>query len=91
MDHFELHRDTDGAIYTFERKGTHVFQRSDDPKMTIVWEGPWGWVARLPENGVVAGRPWEILPAHQRETAPPAGVWVSRKGTKSYVYHLVHR
>ena len=91
MERFELYRQDDGLTYTFERTGPHCFARSDDSAMTIAWEGPWGWVARLPGNGVVAGRPWEILPQHQREEEPPAGVWISRKDGKSYVYQLVPR
>lgn len=91
MDRFELRRHSDGMTYVFDRAGPHSFIRQDDPAMTINWEGPWGWVARLPGNGVMAGRPWEILPQHQREAAPPIGVWISRKDDKSYVYHLVPR
>jgi hypothetical protein len=89
METFELRRTSDGRTYVFKRAAPHLFCRSDNPAMTIGWEGPWGWLARMPDNGIVAGRPWEILPQHQSETAPPRGVWISRKGAKSYVYDLV--
>lgn len=88
MNQFHLHRLSDGLTYRFDRFGRHTFRRADDPAMTINWEGPWGWLARLPENGVVAGRPWDILPAHQVDTAPPQGIWVSRKGNRCYAYRL---
>lgn len=91
MDQFELHRLNDGLVYTFDRVNAHCFARRDDPLMRISWEGPWGWLARMPQNGVVAGRPWEILPQHQREAFPPCGVWISRKGDRSYVYQLIER
>ena len=88
MDRFELCRQSDGSRYIFERTGPGRFARADNPAMTIDWEGPWGWVARQPGNGVVAGRPWDILPVHQSSARPPMGVWISRKGGKSYVYDL---
>lgn len=88
MKTFTLKRHSDGYVYTFDRVGRHSYVRRDNPEMRIDWEGPWGWLARLPKSGVVAGRPWEILPQHQRETAPPEGIWISRKGGRSYVYDL---
>ena len=88
MEKFELHRPADGLVYRFTRTGRDAFVRTDDPGMTIKWEGPWGWLARLPETGVVAGRPWEILPQHQSQLAPPEGIWISRKGDRSHVYQL---
>lgn len=88
MKTFTLQRQNDGLVYTFDRACRHSFVRRDDPAMRIAWEGPWGWLARLPETGIVAGRPWEILPQHQRDIAPPEGIWISRKGGRSYVYDL---
>jgi len=35
------------------------------------------------------GRPWDTLP-HQQGNYPPEGDWISRKGSKSYVYTLVY-
>jgi hypothetical protein len=90
MDHFELRRQSDGLVYCFTRKDAHSFVRADNPALTIAWEGPWGWLARLPESGEVAGRPWEMLPAHQTQAYPPEGVWISRKDGRSHVYRLVH-
>jgi hypothetical protein len=38
----------------------------------------------------VLGRPWEGLPSEQPEAQPPEGEWVSKKGSKSYVYSLFY-
>jgi len=89
MERFELRRQSDGHVYTFDRTAQHRFIRRDRPELAIEWEGPWGWLARVPETGVVAGRPWEILPEHQQALAPPEGIWISRKDEKSHVYQLV--
>ena len=71
MDQFELHRQTDGLIYAFTRTGRHRFTRRDNPHMTINWEGPWGWTARLPENGVLAGTPLgNLARTPERKRAP---------------------
>lgn len=88
MQQFELHRLSDGHVYRFERVSAHSFARLDNPEMRISWEGPWGWLARLPQSGEIAGRPWEILPEHQQIARPPRGIWISRKGVRSHVYDL---
>jgi hypothetical protein len=36
------------------------------------------------------GRPWHVPPQDQSPEFPPEGDWVSKKGSKSYVYSLVH-
>lgn len=90
MDRFELHRCADGLIYRFDRVGRHVFARADDADMRIAWEGLWGWTARLPKSGVLAGRPWETLPAFQVDTYPPQGIWISCREARSHVYTLIH-
>ena len=51
-----------------------------------------GWVAldestEDPSRRIV-GRSWDV-PAEKQGDAPPAGIWVSRKRDKSYVYSLV--
>lgn len=90
MDRFDLRRRTDGVTYHFERSALRSFSRVDDPRMRIAWEGPWGWLARRPDTGEIAGRPWDILPAHQSDLAPPQGLWISYKAQRSYAYDLVH-
>ena len=40
-------------------------------------------------SDAILGRPWDVLPSEQGD-APPEGIWVSRKGPKSYVYDLVY-
>ncbi|MEM6759957.1 MAG: hypothetical protein AAF601_10805 [Pseudomonadota bacterium] len=91
MNQFELHRHSDGLIYRFDRTGPGTFARADNARITITWEGMAGWLARLPDTGVVAGRPWETLPAFQSDSAPPEGIWISRKDGRSHVYTLSHR
>ena len=89
---FELRRRLDGLVYRFHRDtgpdGQPAYRR-EDADLWIVRSDAWGWIAVLPEDGAIAGRPWETLP-HEQGDAPPEGVWVSRKGDKSYVYDLVH-
>lgn len=53
------------------------------------------WVRRLPDFGwVVCNSTTEVLSRPFDEAGsgelPPEGVWVSRKGERSYVYDLVH-
>ena len=47
-----------------------------------------GWVAWDETTQSCVGKPWETSPEKQDEDFPPEGVWVSRKGPKSYVYEL---
>jgi hypothetical protein len=93
IEHFELCRLSDDLVYLFTRAirgdGLTGFRRSDQD-LWIVYDQTLGWVALDPESGTVAGRPWNVLPADQQADAPPEGEWVSKKGTKSYVYELVH-
>lgn len=49
-----------------------------------------GWIAWDFPSQLVMGRPWDVLPEQQGKDAPPEGIWVSRKGPKSYVYKLVY-
>lgn len=89
MTKFELRRLSDACVYEFVKVAPKVFARMDNPRMTIAWEGPWGWVARDPDTQAIAGRPWEILPQHQQDQHPTRGLWISRKGSQSYAYDLV--
>jgi hypothetical protein len=89
---FELRRKSDDLVYRFERKvdaqGRAGYQRSDRD-LWIVRSVEWGWISTDPETGVITGRSWETHPS-QQDDHPPTGIWVSRKGDKSYVYDLVY-
>ncbi|KRB01170.1 hypothetical protein ASD83_06500 [Devosia sp. Root685] len=90
---FELRRKSDELVYSFAKKdrpdGLQGFQRTDRD-LWIIFKERLGWVAWDDENQTVTGRPWNILPEDQSTDLPPQGEWVSLKGTKSYVYELVH-
>jgi hypothetical protein len=89
---FELRRQSDDLVYRFQRKidaeGRVGYQRVDRD-LWIVLSSEWGWIAIDPETGAISGRSWETHPSQQRDH-PPEGIWVSRKGGKSYVYDLVY-
>ncbi|SDI80692.1 hypothetical protein SAMN04488245_12648 [Alloyangia pacifica] len=89
---FELRRQIDGLVYRFERRtdasGRIGYKRSDGD-FWIVWHAKLGWIAGDRDGEEVFGRPWDQLTGQSSEV-PPEGVWVSRKGAKSYVYDLVH-
>lgn len=92
-DYFELHRLSDELVYQFDRKrmpnGQLGYQRRD-MDLWITFHETLGWVAYDEETKSVMGRPWNVLPDHQ-EDYPPEGEWVSKKGTKSYVYELKYK
>ncbi len=89
---FELRRQIDNLVYTFESKrddeGRIAFKRTDGDYW-IVRHPRLGWIAGDINSDEVFGRPWEVLASDQGER-PPEGIWVSRKGIKSYVYDLVY-
>ena len=89
---FELRRQSDGLVYQFEKamtaNGSVGFKRSDGDYW-IVWHKSLRWIAGTWGEDDVFGRPWDQL-AEQSEAIPPEGIWVSRKGAKSYVYDLVY-
>ena len=92
-DFFELRRASDGLIYQFDRKAQpngNIGYRRRDQELWIVCLPDLGWVAFDEESESVTGRPWETLPENQDLDHPPAGIWVSRKGPKSYVYELIY-
>lgn len=88
---FELRRSSDGLVYHFsaaqDAKGRRGFCRADGDYW-IIFHPKWGWIAGDWEGDEVFGRPW-MPPETPDPTKPPEGVWVSRKGDKSYVYDLV--
>lgn len=89
---FELRRLSDDLVYTFDRMvradGTVGYKRRDGDYW-IIPSDDFGWIAVGDTPGEIAGRSWTVLPQDQGDH-PPAGEWVSKKGTKSYVYHLVY-
>lgn len=88
---FELRRALDGLVYRFDlardSRGRPGYRRADSD-LWIRRHPRLGWIAGSPEADEVFGRPWDVPPEDQGE-APPEGIWVSRKGDKSYVYALV--
>ncbi len=89
---FELRRQLDDLVYRFSQttdgSGRVAFKR-DDADLMIVWHEELRWIAGDHETEGVFGRPWDQLRA-QSPLGPPEGIWVSRKGAKSYVYDLVY-
>lgn len=94
MAQFTLNR-PDGLTYRFVPKpgaGANLgrvdcYMREDRPELTIGWEPGWGWCARDPETGLLAGISADLPPALQG-CRPPVGRWLSAKGDRSYVYEL---
>jgi hypothetical protein len=91
-DSFELRRQSDGLIYRFarsQRSDGSIGYKRDDGDYWIVQKPDWGWIAWDEASQSCTGRPWNALPQEQKDF-PPEGDWVSRKGSKSYVYTLVY-
>ena len=88
---FHLIRQCDDLVYSFDRKeksnGRFGFKRRDQD-LWITHHSSLGWVAYDEQSGSVFGRPWDVPPSEQSVHAPPEGLWVSRKASKSYVYDL---
>ena len=93
VETFELRRQIDDLVYRFHRDkmpdGRPGYRR-EDKDLWILWTEDRGWISVLPDSGALSGRPWEVAPAEQNAESPPEGIWVSRKGEKSYVYDLVY-
>ena len=91
-DRFELRRQSDRLVYTFERQarpdGMAGYKRTDGDYW-IIHRSDLGWVAWDFEHQLLADRPWFVEAADQLDY-PPTGEWVSKKGPKSYVYDLVY-
>ena len=90
---FEFRRHVDDLTYVFERveagDGPIRYKRSDID-LWVVRHERLGWIVWDKETATVLGRPWNGLPSEQPETHLPEGEWVSKKGSKSYVYSLVY-
>lgn len=90
-EYFELHRLVDGLIYQFDRKLYHngeIAFRRRDQDLWITYRKEFGWVAWDESSQCLMGRPWNVLAQSQIPDHPPEGEWVSKKGTKTYVYEL---
>lgn len=90
-ERIEMHRLSDGAIYTFVRaddeRGERRYRRLDKN----IWmrrHPDFGWVVWDADADCLMGRPWAVAQAQQGDR-PPAGDWVSRRDANSYVYRLV--
>lgn len=91
-NYFELQRRIDDLVYEFDFK-----ERSDwvrwycrrDQDLWITYRNELGWVMYDDIDNEVQWIPWDIPVDKQTSEYPPEGVWVSRKGAKSYVYDLV--
>jgi hypothetical protein len=89
---FELRRQSDELVYTFvwtERADHPAGYKRQDGDYWITKRADWGWTAWDDGSDLCTGRPWHVLPQDQGDH-PPEGLWVSQKGTKSYVYLLVY-
>lgn len=94
---FSLKRLIDGLEYRFTlrsgRGKASVFSR-DDNVVEIVYNQKYGWSTWQESDGsgqpTLTGRVWEVLPQDQGDF-PTEGIWVSRKGPKSYVYALEYQ
>ncbi len=88
----EMRRLSDGAVYRFHpapaaRDGSPRYRRADK-NIWILRDPAFGWIVFDEEENALMGRPWDVA-LQDQGGAPPAGVWVSRKGANSFVYQLV--
>ncbi|KAF2108939.1 hypothetical protein BDV96DRAFT_652181 [Lophiotrema nucula] len=87
---FQFTRLIDNFTYTFHHtSGTEkssVYTRSDTIDVKIIFDTKFGWSTWDAETGELTGRVWDV-PEEQGEE-PTEGIWVSRKGSKSYVYEM---
>lgn len=87
---FEFRRLLDGLTYRFEPTSDrdHAPQwRRPGSGLSLAWSEDRGWSIRDHE-GTLLGLPWNASPK-DRSALPPQGIWVSRKGDRSYVYEAV--
>ncbi|MCB8904576.1 MULTISPECIES: hypothetical protein [unclassified Streptomyces] len=84
---FTFVRHTDGLRHRFERDGEHhgrpAYRRTDG-NVRCVWSPAEGWHCEI-ADGLVTARP---LNGDAEGTEPPATVWRSFKGDRSYLYDL---
>ncbi|MCK5831208.1 MAG: hypothetical protein KAH20_13000 [Methylococcales bacterium] len=91
-NYFELRRKIDNLVYKFDKtsfnENEYGYKRRDQD-FWIRWSEKFGWIQCDSEMENIYGRPWNISPEDQADY-PPAGEWVSKKESKSYVYGLVY-
>lgn len=90
-DAFEFRRRLSADVrYLYRRLSDDdrfIWQRADKA-LWVKWVDGIGW-ACVDATGQILSIPWGI-PAADQPDHPPAGVWVSRKQDKSYVYDVVY-
>lgn len=82
-------REQDGLTYSFAPAGLvgdRPAWRRTDLDLVLQWHWTVGWHVADQANTILS-RPWDVA-KEQQDALPPLGVWVSRKGAKSYVYAL---
>ena len=88
---FEFRHRIDDAVYRYHPcellRGQTAWKREDLDLWVTKVKGH-GWVCVDAEFEIV-GIPWAVA-VETQGSMPPAGIWVSRKGDKSYVYELVY-
>jgi hypothetical protein len=87
---FTFVRHIDGLRYHFERDGEHngrpAYRRTDG-NVRCVWSPTDGWHCEI-GDGLVTAHPAHPLNNRADEPEPPATVWRSFKGDRSYLYDL---
>ena len=78
-------------VYRFfqeESTGDRQRFKREDADVWIVRHANLGWIVTDQSLENVLGIPWGIAEPQQSAGEPPAGVWVSKKDDRSYVYKL---
>jgi hypothetical protein len=88
---FEFRRKIDGVTHRYRpcefRNGFPAWKR-EDLDLWLEWSTRHGWVG-VNAEGEILCVPWAVA-LHMQGSEPPAGIWVSRKAEKSYVYDFVY-
>jgi hypothetical protein len=88
---FEFRRRIDAAVYRYhpcqQFHGQSAWKR-EDLDLWVTKVSGHGWVC-VNEDLEILAVPWAVA-VEAQDSVPPAGIWVSRKGDKSYVYEVVY-
>ena len=92
---FTFRRLYDDLIYTFVLSSSPstihsrsaIYSRSNNNDVRVQWDDECGWSIRDQESGELLSIAWD-MPASRQGDSPSEGIWVSRKGEKSYVYEM---
>jgi predicted O-methyltransferase YrrM len=82
-------RELDDLTYSYQPAGVvhgRPAWRRIDLDLSLQWTDRVGWHV-ADDAGTILSRPWDVEKEDQG-SAPPAGIWISCKGRKSYVYAL---